>query len=309
MKWLEVIITTNQMMAEEVSDMLISLGSNGVEMVDPDAFRQAMRQNAYLDYADEGFIEQYGEHVIVKGYFQDGRDPESLLGALREKMAETDVSDYAPGTMQAVIRDDTEWKDVWKEYYKPFELATGYIVKPSWEEYVVKPGETLLELDPGMAFGTGTHETTKMCAQFAAEIVRPGDKVIDIGCGTAILGILAAKSGAERVLAVDIDDAAVRTAKENALRNNVDTVVTVVHGILDDVAPEPFDVLLVNIIANVIIQLAPDFKKYMAEGAQIVLSGIIRDRQQDVIQAMEEQNFFLKEERTMGEWVAMVFHA
>lgn len=328
MKWLEVSVTTTQQMSDAVSDLLLELGSNGVEMVDPEAFRQVQRDNAWLDYTDEGFLDQYGDDVVVRGYFQDGRDPEALraellaaLGAMGRDGAAGNESaagmnlpvsgsaSNASTQVIVVVRDDSEWKDVWKDYYKPFELAPGFIVKPSWEEYDPKPGETILELDPGMAFGTGTHETTRMCAEFAVAVTRPGDVVLDVGCGTAILGITAAKCGASRVLAIDVDDAAVRTARENVSRNAVADRVEVVHGVLDDVVPLPCDVLLVNIIADVIIQLAPAFRAYMAPDAEIVLSGIIRDRQADVVAAMERENFFMRAEKTMGEWVAMVFHA
>ena len=310
MKWIEVSITTNESTAEAVSDLMLEMGSNGVEVVDPEAFREVLRDNSYLDYADDGFIESFGESVIVRGYFQDGRDQQELLGNVKDGLEKIAIfNDPSPATVDLLIRDDSEWNETWKAYFKPFELAPGFVVCPSWEKYEAKPGELIIELDPGMAFGTGTHETTKMCAEFAAEYVKQGDRVMDVGCGTAILAITAAGKGASKVTAIDIDDAAVKTAKENVIRNRVEDRIEVLQGILQDLPAEPCDVLLVNIIADVIISLAPVFRNYLKDDGHVVLSGIIRSRQQEVIDACEENGLILVTERTKGEWVAMVFHA
>ncbi len=308
MKWYEVSVTTNEAAADPVSDLLLGLGANGVEMVDPEAFQKVLSDNRHLDYADEGFLDQYGTDVVVRAYFQDGRDAAALTTSVRNGLAEMAAwVDPAPATLTLLLRDDAEWKDVWKDYYKPFELAPGFVVRPSWETYEARPGETVIEMDPGMAFGTGTHETTRMCAQFAARVVAPGDRVMDIGCGTAILGIVAALRGAEAVTAVDIDDAAVKTARENVERNRVADRVRVICGVLDDIAPSAHDVLLVNIIADVIISLSPDFPKYLRKDGLLVVSGIIHDRAGDVTAACEQQGFALVEHAAEGEWDAMVF--
>ena len=308
MKWIEVTVTTNQLASEPVSDLLLSLGANGVEMVDPEAFRRVLSDNRHLDYADDGFLDQYGTDVVVRAYFQDGRDQVSIREVIRQGLDEMAAwADPAPGTVALAIRDDVEWKDVWKDYYKPFELAPGFVVKPSWEDYAPKGGEIVIEMDPGMAFGTGTHETTRMCAGFAAQRVKPGDRVVDIGCGTAILGIVAAKRGAVEVIALDIDDAAVKTARENVERNGVADCVHVRAGILADVMPSAHDVLLVNIIADVIIALAPAFPHYLKQGGLLIASGIIHSRMQDVLTACEQNGFVLAEHGAQGEWDAMVF--
>lgn len=308
MKWHEVSVTTNENAADSVSDLLLGLGANGVELVDPEAFRRVLSDNSHLDYADEGFLDQYGTDVVVRAYFQDGRDALLLRHSVEEGLAELAAwTDPAPGTVAVLLRDDVEWKDVWKDYYKPFSVAPGFVVKPSWEEYAQKPGEIVIEMDPGMAFGTGTHETTRMCAAFTADVVQPGDRVMDIGCGTAILGIIAAGKGAAAVTAIDIDDAAVKTARENVARNGVSDRVEVVCGVLEDLAPSPHEVLLVNIIADVIISLAPLFARYLAPGGKLVTSGIIHGRLDDVIAACEQNGFALLRHESDGEWDAMVF--
>jgi ribosomal protein L11 methyltransferase len=308
MKWIEVTVTTSQPALEPVSDLLLSLGANGVEIVDPEAFRRVLSDNSHLDYADDGFLDQYGTHVIVRAYYQDGRDQDAMSDTvLRGLDTMSSWVDASPGTVEISIRDDAEWKDVWKDYFKPFVLAPGFVVKPSWEDYAAKAGETVIEMDPGMAFGTGMHETTRMCAGFAAKLVKPGDRVMDIGCGTAILGIVAAKCGALEVTAIDIDDAAVRTARENVVRNRVADIVRVSAGTLADVGKSAHDVLLINIIADVIIALAPDFPAYLEPGGLLVASGIIHSRLQDVMTACEQNGFVPVEHCGQGEWDAVVF--
>lgn len=308
MKWIEVTVTTSQLASEPVSDLLLSLGANGVEMVDPEAFRRVLSDNSHLDYAEEGFLDQYGSNVVVRAYFQDGRDQGSMRDSILQGLsAMSSWADPAPGTVELAIRDDAEWKDVWKDYFKPFELAPGIVVKPSWEDYTSKAGEVIIEMDPGMAFGTGTHETTRMCAGFAARHVRPGDRVMDIGCGTAILGIVAAKRGAREVTAIDIDDAAVKTARENVERNGVSDRVHVHAGVLADMPPTANDVILVNIIAEVIIALSSDFAGYLKRDGLLVVSGIIHSRLQEVMTACEQNGFVLMEHNAQGEWDAMVY--
>lgn len=308
MKWQELTITTNEASSDLVSDLLFSLGANGVELVDPPAFRKVLSDNAHLDYADEGFIERYGSDVIVRAYFQDGREAKGLRRIVTEGLLALSLE---PGVSESNVtvklRDDEEWKDVWKTFYVPFEIAPGFIIKPSWEEYEPKADEIILEMDPGMAFGTGTHETTRMCAKFAARHVKHGDSVLDIGCGTGILGIVAANCGAAEVLAIDIDDAAVKCARENVQKNRVSDRVHVVQGTLEDVPPVKRDVILINIVADIIIGLTPKFPDHLTENGLLVVSGIIHSRVQDVISACELQGFVIVEHDTEGEWDAMVF--
>ena len=308
MKWIEVVITTNQEASDGVSDILLALGANGVELVDPEAFKRVLFDNSHLDYADEGFLEQYGSHVVIKGYYQEDRNIENLKKTIELKLHELKPEiDPAPAAIDIKIRDDIEWKDVWKEYYKPFEIAPGYIVKPTWEDYIPKTGEVIIEMDPGMAFGTGTHETTKMCAELTAAAVVPGDSVMDIGCGTAILAMIAAHRGASKVLAIDIDDAAVKTAKENVLRNHLSQTIEVRESYLSGVVPTPYDVLVINIIADVIISLSSEFPLYLKHNGRLIVSGIIHARVDDVITACEQCGFNLSEHKKQGEWDAMVF--
>lgn len=310
MRWIELSVVTSEAASEAVSEFLMQKGANGVEMVDPGAFKQVLEANRYLDYVDEGFIETYGTDVVIRAYFSEDRNAAEMAAEVNRYIAGiSEFMETKPALVSWLVRDDSEWKDNWKQYYKTFVFTEKIIVKPSWEEYTPKAGEILISMDPGMAFGTGTHETTKMCALMGEKHVRPNDRVLDLGCGTAILAISAVKLGASSALAVDIDDAAVKSARENVINNQADQQVEVRCGILSDVQPEPFNLVFINIIADVILSIIPDLKPYLDQSSKVILSGIIKGRRDDVLSACEANGFKLIDEMGMGEWVALVVHA
>ncbi|MCX7771725.1 MAG: 50S ribosomal protein L11 methyltransferase [Clostridia bacterium] len=310
MKWIEISVTTNEVASEAIAELLMSKGANGTEMVDPLAFRQVLESNKYLDYADDGFIESYGTDVIVRAYYSDDRDPVALSEEVRLGLSDMNsYLDTAPGQVQWVIRSDEEWKDTWKQYYKPFKFTQRVVIKPSWEDYSPQPEDIVIELDPGMAFGTGTHETTRMCALLGEKHLKAGEKVLDLGCGTAILAISAAKLGAASALAVDIDDAAVKAARQNVENNGESTKIEVRLGELHQLPKQAYDLIFINIIADVIIALSQDVRDYMHENTRVILSGIIKSRQNEVKEAYTALGFKIIDELAMGEWVAMVLHA
>jgi ribosomal protein L11 methyltransferase len=203
--------------------------------------------------------------------------------------------------------DDEDWATSWKKYYKPVHLSEHIVIKPTWEEYIPIDGEIIVEIDPGMAFGTGTHETTIMCAQMLEKYLSKGDRVIDVGCGTGILAIIAAKLGAEHVTAVDVDGIAVRVSNENCIVNDVVDNISILNGALKDVKLEKVNVIVANIIANVIIDISKIIPYYLNKGGYFVTSGIIRDRRQEVIEAYVNLGFTCETTLEMGEWVAIVF--
>jgi len=310
MKWYEIEITTTQEAQEAVSGLLMAKGAKGTEVVDPYAFREVLNKNAYLDYADQGLIDSYGPDVTVRAWFSEDCEIADLEEDIRKSMIILkEHVDTGKAEIAVRLRDDSEWKDNWKQYFKPFKFTSRIVVKPSWEEYQKSSDEMVIELDPGMAFGTGTHETTKMCALLGEKYLKPGDRVLDLGCGTAILAISAVKLGASSALAVDIDVQAVKTAKENILKNNVEDRIVVRQGELKDLKPEKFDLIFINIIADIILGLVEDLKKYTGTGTRILLSGIIKDRRDEVFEAYTQAGFGLLEEMQQGEWVAMAFNA
>ena len=310
MRWIEISVAASQETSELIAQILLDQGANGTEMIDPEDFRQVLETNRYLDYADGGLIDTYGDGVTVKAYFSDERNPEQLSGEIQEEVeALSESLSVKSGLVSWQMRDDSEWKDVWKQYFKPFRLTERIVIKPGWESYVPVPGDIVVEMEPGMAFGTGTHETTRMCAQLGEKHTCQGDRVLDLGCGTAILALVAVKSGAQAALAVDIDDAAAKAARENVEKNGEKHTVTVKQGILDDVEPQTFDLIFMNIIADVILSLADQVGAYTGEGTRLVLSGIIKERKGEVLDAYTKRGYTLLEEAAMGEWAALVLHA
>lgn len=310
MEWIEIAVTTSQEASEAIANRFMEMGANGTELIDPEAFRQVLESNKYLDYADDGFIDQYGHDVVIKAYFANDRNPVELAQELRLILSDlAEYIDIGPGEIKYTDRDDTEWKDVWKQYFKPFMFTEKILIKPSWEEYIRKADEIVIEMDPGMAFGTGTHETTRMCALFGEKYIKSGDKTLDLGCGTAILAISAVKLGASSALAIDIDDAAVKAARLNVSNNGESNNIEVRCGELKHIKKEPYDMIFINIIADVVIALSQDMKDYVKDGTNIILSGIIKERKEEVKKVYLDSGYYLIDEMSMGEWEAMVFRA
>lgn len=303
MKWLEISVDIKPEDQEILSQIFMDQGIQGIEIVDPEAFRNILSQNRYLDYADDGFIDSYGERTIIKAYFQADRDGEALKEELNDAFSRFSVKPLSEVRIR--LRDDSEWKDNWKKHYKTFFISERVVIKPSWEEFTPGEGQIVIELEPGMAFGTGTHETTRMCAAFLDSLIKGHEHVLDLGCGTGILGIIAAKLGAREVVCVDIDDAACKTARENIVNNHVEDRIRVLQGQLRDVPPEGYDMIIINIIADVILSLLPNLKKYCGSRTNILLSGIIRDRRQEVVSAALRQGYRIISEKNEGEWVAL----
>ena len=222
-----------------------------------------------------------------------------------------DIAQYLPigsGRIETQLMAEEEWANAWKKYYKPFRLGEHILIVPSWEEVEAQPGDIRITLDPGMAFGTGTHETTSMCLTMLEQLVKPGQTILDIGCGSGILGIAAAKLGAGRVIGSDLDPNAVLVARENAAENGVSEIVEIHQGDLTDIPVlqnVQADVIVANIIADVIIGLAPKATAFLKKGGRFIASGIIRERRDDVAAAITEAGYRIERIEEKGSWVAI----
>jgi ribosomal protein L11 methyltransferase len=308
MKWTEVRIITTEEAYDAVSDMLTSIGAGGVVIEDPNDIRRQIESPGSLDYADEEFMNSLGEDVTVKAYFHGDYNISELEQLIKEKIVFiSKFLDTGKGYTGYSEVDDEDWATAWKKHYKPFHISEHIVIKPSWEEYTSAAGEIVIELDPGMAFGTGTHETTRLCAQLLEKYLKKGDSVIDVGCGTGILSIIAAKLGAKRIEACDIDKMAVRITGENCLINGVSDRVTVSDSVLKDLKSGNTDLVVANIIADVIVDIAGRVPYYLKKDGYFITSGIIRERKDEVIEAYRANGFLLESLHESGEWVAIVF--
>ena len=311
MIWNEVKILTTAEASDAIYDMLFELGAKGVSILDPEEVR-FLNDNPKLNPApdfigfDEQFLSDLGEDVVVKAYFCDLSEIAQIMKVIFDKIL--NISNFLPvgkGEVFVTEVDEEDWATSWKKYYKPLKISKRIVIKPSWEEYQSSVGEVVIELDPGMAFGTGTHETTSMCLKLLDMYMTPKvETVIDVGCGTGILGIAAAKLGAKQVSAFDIDENSVRIAIENSNLNGVSDVVSVKQNDLLKGISEPCDLMIANIIADIIISMLKSARTLLKTGGIFIASGIIHERTDAVEQSLKENYFEILEKTVDGEWAA-----
>lgn len=315
MNYHQITIHTVTEAVEALSDALITLGSGGVEIFDPKDILNQEKDPTAWDYIDEDLMKNLKkDEVLVRAYFSEEvirttSDLEEMVQKIRRDL--DNISRFLPigaGTIDIGMVAEEDWMNAWKKYYHPLRVGRHVLIVPSWMEEPSKEGDVRIDLDPGMAFGTGSHETTSMCIEFLEDAVHPGDTVLDIGCGSGILGITAAKLGAGRVICSDLDLNAVKTAGENIIHNHVEDRVKVYPGDLTEI--EAFrgvraDVVVSNIIADVIIHLSSTIGLYLKSGGTFICSGIINERRDDVVKALESNGFTVKTIREKGSWTAI----
>ena len=247
--------------------------------------------------------------MLVKGFFPPEKAEEDIR-AVREQLEEMrSRGGLNFGTLEMTRRiiDGDDWIDIWKKHFRPIHIGARVVIVPAWIDYTPEPDEVIVTLDSNMAFGTGEHETTSMCLEALQEVMQEGDVVIDVGCGSGILGIAAAKLGAKLCYLTDIDPIAVESARHNAEKNGVADRTIVAHSDLLADSSVKGDIVLANITAEVLARLAPDVPKNLKAGGTLILSGIIRDRLPLVREAFGAQGLRLVEERNKGEWYALVY--
>ncbi|MDU4935192.1 MAG: 50S ribosomal protein L11 methyltransferase [Peptostreptococcaceae bacterium] len=309
MKWIEVTIKTTTEAVEAITNILDDLRTGGVMIEDPKDFFFQKKNELDWDYVEEEvFNKRNSDGVLIKTYISEERNVMELVETVKQKVsALTGFGiDIGEGSVSLGQVNEEDWANEWKKYYKPTKIGEKLVVKPTWEDYEVQDGDLVIELDPGMAFGTGTHETTTMCMRELEKYVTEDSKVFDIGCGSGILAIAAAKLGAKDVIAVDLDEVAVKVAAENVAHNHVQDSVQVLHGNLIDVVSDKADIVVANIIADIIKILARDVHSCMKEDAVFISSGIIHAKVNEVKESLIENGFEIIEVKTLGEWNAIV---
>ncbi len=316
MIWHEIKVLTSLEVSDAISDFLSEIGAKGVSILDPEEVR-FLEDNPQLNPApdfvgfEQEFLDNLGDDVVIKAYFSDLEDIFPIVEAVREKLIfASEFLEIGKGEVSVSIVDEEDWATSWKKYYKPLKISERIVIKPSWEDYSPSSGEIIIELDPGMAFGTGTHETTSMCLKLLDEYMDDEiDTVIDVGCGTGILGIAAAKLGATKVSAYDIDDNSVRISKENAEMNDVASAFSVRKNDLLKGITEKCDLIIANIVADIVILMLPDARKLLEKDGLLICSGVIHDRVADIETAFETNSFEIEKKTVDGEWNAYAVRA
>ena len=308
MKWTEVLIKVDPQAVEAVTDILYGLGAQGVAIDEPVDVERLREDELYWDYIDEKLLENDTEETKIMAYFSEEETnlPEKIA-VIREKirnLTEFGLS-IGSGTVELSNVNQEDWESAWKQYFKPVHVTDRIVVKPEWEEYSPQEGEIVIEIDPGMAFGTGTHETTSMCINQIEKNLKAGDRVIDIGCGSGILSMAAVLLGAEKATGVDLDPVAVRVALENVELNNLQDKIEILHGNLTDVIREKADIVVANIMADIILILLEDVREFIKDDGLFISSGIIQEKRAAVEARLLEKNFSIVEVETKGEWCAI----
>ena len=306
--WMQVKVLTTTAGADLVSEILLEAGSEGTMIEDRNDVFENQRPEGQWDIIDPAIADRIGEDVKVTGYYpiDENRNNviSSIASALGRLQALTPDVDLGKLEMQVQGFENENWSESWKKSFKPIRLGEHIVICPGWLEYEKQPDDKVIEIDPGMAFGTGTHETTGMCAALIEKYVQPGQRVIDIGTGSGILAIVAAHMGAKEVLATDLDAVAVRVAAENAVLNGFGDKIDCRCGDLLDVVDVSGDVVIANIIADVILMLAKPVRERIVPNGVFICSGIAIDRREDVRRALLENDYEILDEPVKGEWTA-----
>lgn len=315
MNWYKWTIHTTTEAVEALAYQLEEVfGAKGVEIFDPKDLTMHEKGPTDWDYMDEKLEKQLqSDEVLVSAYFSEQQlNSPQKVEEMRFHLESVlkDIAKYLPvgrGQIDTQMMDENVWANNWKNFYHPFHIGKIFVI-PSWIDEPVSAEDLVIRMDPGMAFGSGTHETTSMCVEFLQDVLQGSETVLDIGCGSGILGIAAAKLGAGKVYASDLDVSAIPVAEENTKRNHVDDVMEVHCGDLMQIealrAVTP-DVIVSNIIADVIIGFTPDVAKKLKKGGAFIASGIIRERESDVTKALTDSGFTIRDIHRKGSWVAI----
>ncbi len=306
MKWVEIKIKTTTEALEAVANILYESGVGGVVIEDTQNSIDIPEEKEWAGINDLSDIQFEG--VVVKGYLPLNSSIQEKIKEIKNAVNRLTEYNIDKGLGEVVFTEISEddWAHSWKKYYKPIKIGPKVVVKPTWESYDPQEGEIVVEIDPGMAFGTGTHETTSMCIKLLQEYVTPGSVVVDVGCGSGILSIISAKLGAKKVIGIDSDEVAVDVARKNINLNNVEQKVAIIKGNLLEGIRQKADLIVANITADVIIKLAQEVGELIKSEGLLIVSGIIKERRYEVKNALERNGFDIKQEMEHSDWYAYV---
>lgn len=288
---------------ERASNIATMVVPYGIYIEDYSDLEAAAWEIAHIDLIDEELLEKNREESVIHIYIEEGNNPAEAVSFISERLNSEGIS-YR---IETVGCSEEDWADKWKAFFKPTPVGERLFVRPVWIDEYDAGDRAVLNIEPGAAFGTGTHETTRLCLETLDKIIKDGDTVLDIGCGSGILAIASMLLGAKEGFGVDIDPLAVKTAKENGLMNNFkEPELTFVCGDLADKVTKKYDVVVANIVADIIIFFSTQVKAFMKTGAKFIASGIIDTRADEVCLALQNAGLVLKERVEENGWVCLV---
>lgn len=307
MKWCEISIQTSHEAVELIAEIFRDLGASGVVIEDPELVNDYITSGKW-DYTDIPIAKET-EVVVEKAYLPVNGELEGRIQTLQQeiKALESRGVNTAPAVLTTAELQDEDWSDTWKQYFHTEKPGERVVIKPTWEEYEPKDDEVVIELDPGAAFGTGTHATTSMCIRQLEKLVKPGMTVFDVGTGSGILSIISAKLGATNIQAVDYDDSVLKIVEENLEQNNVQDIISVAQSDLMQNVHGKAELVIANIIADIIIRLFDQLDEHLEQGGTLLTSGIIEDRIEDVLAAAEAHGYGVVERLENKGWACITF--
>ncbi len=300
MEWTDIRITVPQQYAETAEAIATMVSNGGIYIEDYSDLEQQAWEIAHVDLIEQELLDKPRDIVIVHMYLAPDETPAEVLPLFRERLDAAGV----PYTLDTAGVQQEDWQNAWKKYYHAMDIGSRLAIVPGWESY--DTDRIRITMDPGLAFGTGTHETTALCLELLDSLVQGGERVLDVGTGSGILAIAALKLGAREADGVDIDPMCVRTAGENAERNGVDGRFRVLVGDLSDKAEGVYDIITANIVAAAILSLAPAVPALMAPGAKFICSGIIDERKDEVLAGLQASGLRPVEIKEKRGWVCIL---
>ncbi len=299
-KWIQIKVTSSVKDKDSVIAVM-SMISNGLQIEDYSDLEERILDGVYGDLIDESVLNADKTIAAVSAYVTADKPVNDHVAFIKERLGVLNF-EYK---LELISLCEEDWADSWKQYYKPIKIGKHLVVVPMWEKYEKGEGEIIVKMDPGMAFGTGTHETTRLCATLLENYINKDSLMLDVGTGSGILAICASKLGAKKCYAYDIDPVAVKVARENVKDNDVSNIECEVSDLLKGVSKQKYDVITANIVADIIIRMLPDIGEYMHEKTVLVISGIIDERCEDVYKSIEENSFKIVEEIHENGWCAI----
>lgn len=301
MEWTQLKVTCPIERLDQVTAVM-SMLDNGLMIEDYSDIEESGYNAVYGELIDETLLNADKTKASVSLFIPEIKNYNEYVLFIKERFETLNV----PYEYELIGVDEEDWANSWKQYYKPIKVGKRIMIVPEWEDYTAMHDEIIVRVDPGMAFGTGTHETTRLCLELVERYLPTDSTVLDVGTGSGILAITASKLGAKSIFACDIDPTAIKVARENVVLNEIDNIICEVSDLLNNVTGV-YDFISANIVADIIIRMAPDVGKYLKIGGIIITSGIINTQADEVKNVMESNGFRVIDTIMENDWIAYAF--